>query len=73
MRRKTGAVDERSQHVADQFELPMLVAAMLMIRNPWFDVPTTIAPLPPSLFAVNARFAPNGDNANPAEDIVRFR
>lgn len=42
-----------------------------VIRSRSFDVPTTIAPYRGFLYAVNARFAPNGDNRNPLEDVVR--
>lgn len=36
------------------------------------DVPTTLAPFGDALYAVNARFAPNGDDHNPREDIIRL-
>ncbi len=42
-----------------------------VIRDRSFDVPTTIAPYRGFLYAVNARFPPNGDNRNPREDVVR--
>lgn len=42
-----------------------------VIRDPSFDVPTTVAPYKGFLYAVNARFPPNGDNTNPREDVVR--
>ena len=44
-----------------------------VIRNRSFDVPTTIAPFKRFIYAVNARFPPNGDNLNPQEDVVRVR
>jgi len=44
-----------------------------VIRNRSFDVPTTIAPYRRFIYAVNARFPPNGDNRNPSEDVVRVQ
>ena len=44
-----------------------------IIRDRSFDVPATIAPYRGFLYAVNARFPPNGDNLNPEEDVVRVR
>jgi len=42
------------------------------ITDARLDVPTTLARFGPWLYAVNARFAPNGDNKNPAEDVIRL-
>lgn len=44
-----------------------------IIRDRSFDVPATIARYKGFLYAVNARFPPNGDNLNPEEDVVRVR
>jgi sugar lactone lactonase YvrE len=43
------------------------------IGDPRFDVPTTLAAFGGALYAVNARFQPEGDNHNPSEDIVRVK
>ena len=42
-----------------------------VIRDRSLDVPTTIAPYKSFLYAVNARFPPNGGDGNPREDVVR--
>lgn len=42
------------------------------ITDDRLDVPTTLARFGPWLYAVNARFAPNGDNHNPTEDVIRL-
>ena len=44
-----------------------------VIHKRAFDVPTTVAPYRQFIYAVNARFEPNGDNQNPEEDVVRAR
>jgi sugar lactone lactonase YvrE len=42
------------------------------ITDKRLDVPTTLARFGPWLYAVNARFPPNGDNLNPTEDVIRL-
>lgn len=42
------------------------------ITDARLDVPTTLARFGPWLYAVNARFPPNGDNNNPTEDVIRL-
>jgi hypothetical protein len=45
---------------------------LAFITDARLDVPTALARFGPWLYAVNARFAPNGDNKNPTEDVIRL-